>query len=762
MWTQAEISQQIRDTLLTYDPDISLDVGTPERKIVDAVASVLASVQVDKFVTSYSNDINSKFGTDLDDYVAQFGMARQAARVATGYITFALASPAQAPILIPAGTLVAAPATTTQPEIDFITKNDVVIAGNTSNAQAIVECVVSGAIGNLAAGAINTIISGINTTLSTITKVVNYSPTAGGVDQETDAQLKIRFQNSIFRNIAGTLDQFLGLALSNTNVTKATVIGPNSVYSEYVQLGSKGLVLSDNTSAKYIYNTNYYVSSDGTDTAVFYSPGSALNGGSAVSGGDFYWYNGGTVISNGNVTAKLQFNSVINPAPTGVSYAGSVQSVANNTGYLTGNYLWAYSYVYNPGGESSIGSAFPVGLTGGAQATALLSASANLYIPSGYAGTSLVGGGVIARNIYRSGDGGSTWGLVGSIFDNTTTQFADNNPVPTLAPPNQGLSSASVVYLNYQYISQNSRNYINDASGTTVTNKVDVYVVGNNDQNASDVLTGPGIQFVTDSTSKYYYANYTRGYSTALPSTANNFLQLTWSPVNSIPGQIVINGNTFNQGNPITYNNAGSPVPGTVGDYWLIKDNTTLNNSIQCRDGIEISAAMASAIGSTIFPVDYTFNDVALLTQQIMDQHKQIGQDVLVHIATNRYFRINLVAIYDNGFSKNSVDQSLSAGLTSWFTNNQIFGSIIEPSAILQQVFVTAGINTARFAKSTDNSTYYGIQEVDVYGNPIMQIYDPSSTSVSGAIILQDNEIPVFYDLGPNGPIQRSLNTWTS
>jgi hypothetical protein len=762
MWTQAEISQQIRDTLLTYDPDISLDVGTPERKIIDAVSSVLASVQVDKFVTSYSNDINSKFGADLDDYVAQFGMARQAARAATGYITFSLGTPAQAPLLIPAGTLVAAPANATQSEIDFITKNDVVIATNTSNTQAIVEALVSGTIGNVAAGVINIIVSGINSPLSNITSVINYSPTAGGVDQETDAQLKIRFQNSIFRNIAGTLDQFLALTLSNSNITKATIVGPTSVYEEYVQLGNQGVVVSDNTSAKYIYNTNYYASSDGTDTAVFYSPGSA-SGVSVVVGGDYYWVNGGTAISNGNVTAKLQFNSVANPAPSGNAFAGSVLSVAQNSGgYLTGNYLWAFSYVYNPGGESSIGSAFPVGPTGGAQATALLSATANLYIPTG-SGTSFIGNGVIvARNIYRSGDGGNTWGLIGSIFDNTTTQFADNNPVPTVVPPNQGLSSASVVYLNYQYLSQNSRNYINDASGTSVINKIDIYALGNNSQNASDVITGPGIQFVTDPTSKYYYKNYTRGYSTAQPSTANNFIQLTWTPIITIPSQIVINGNTYNQGLPITYTGAGSPVAGTVGDYWLVKDATNLRDSVQSREGIEITSAMGSAIGASIFPINYTFNDVCLLSQDIVDQHKQIGQDVLVHLARNRYFRINLVAIYDNGFSKISVDQSLDAILTAWFTNNQVFGNIIEPSSILQQVLNSNGINTARFAKSTDNSTYYGIQEVDTDGNPIGQIYDPGNATSSGAINLEDIEIPVFYDLGPNGPIQRSLNTWTS
>jgi hypothetical protein len=146
MWSQSELSQQIRDTLLTYYPDISLDVGTPERKIVDAISSVLASVQVDQFVTTYSNDINSKFGTDLDDYVSMFGLSRQAARSSVGYVTFSLGSNAQNQILIPANTLVSSPAGATSSQVSFITKNDVVIAVNTSSVEAIVQCVIPGTI----------------------------------------------------------------------------------------------------------------------------------------------------------------------------------------------------------------------------------------------------------------------------------------------------------------------------------------------------------------------------------------------------------------------------------------------------------------------------------------------------------------------------------------------------------------------------------------------------------------------------------------
>ena len=66
----------------------------------------------------------------------------------------------------------------------------------------------------------------------------------GGVDFETDEQFRVRFKNGIFRNMAGTFDQFMALALSGENTTKASVIGPLSRYQEYMVVPS-----SDDTQA---------------------------------------------------------------------------------------------------------------------------------------------------------------------------------------------------------------------------------------------------------------------------------------------------------------------------------------------------------------------------------------------------------------------------------------------------------------------------------------------------------------------------------
>src|SRR5208282_556134 len=69
-----------------------------------------------------------------------------------------------------------------------------------------------------------------------ITSVTNPTATTGGSDQETDNEFKTRFKNTVFRNLSGTEDQFLALAIATAFSTKAVVIGPVSKYQEYVQV----------------------------------------------------------------------------------------------------------------------------------------------------------------------------------------------------------------------------------------------------------------------------------------------------------------------------------------------------------------------------------------------------------------------------------------------------------------------------------------------------------------------------------------------
>jgi uncharacterized phage protein gp47/JayE len=265
----AEISRNIQAALKVLDPDISADPLTVERKIIDTVSEVLASGNVDQFVLNYQYDIDSKAGADLDKFVALFGFARQAGRQATGTVTLGVLSPAITDIFIASGTQVVKPATSVTPASTFqITAPGTLFAGSTE-IDVSIEATLPGTIGNVAA---NTITSFGSASANGITTITNAVATSGGTDFETDAELRVRFKNTILRNVTGTRDQYLAIAISSQFANKANVLGPISRYIEYVQTGTSGLANSVIPYSKYTYNYDYYLTNGDLANEVFYSP----------------------------------------------------------------------------------------------------------------------------------------------------------------------------------------------------------------------------------------------------------------------------------------------------------------------------------------------------------------------------------------------------------------------------------------------------------------------------------------------------------
>lgn len=289
--------------LRLLDPSISAELGTPERKLLDTFASALHDSQIDLDALSSQLDIDSKYGTGLDRFVNIFNFARKKATYSTGFVTFSRITAANVDIRIPANTIVSAPnvLTTWQDRIDvaFFTLFDVILPAGDLAVSVPVRSITAGETSNIAANAI-TQVSG--SPVYGITGVTNEAAIRGGQDSESDEELKIRFKNTVFRNLAGTQDQFMALAISTPYTTKANVVGPQSRYREYVQVppvadngsydvdgpsgsaaisgnGSAGLyttALSTIPFAKYIYATEVpnFVSNgkQGVET-VFYREG---------------------------------------------------------------------------------------------------------------------------------------------------------------------------------------------------------------------------------------------------------------------------------------------------------------------------------------------------------------------------------------------------------------------------------------------------------------------------------------------------------
>jgi hypothetical protein len=823
MFTQEEISKRIRDQLYLLDPEVSLEVGTPERKIIDIVAQSLTDVQFDKFVQTYQLDIDTKFGQDLDDFVQLFGFARQTAKRASGYVKFSRSTPADTAILIPAGTQVSTTGSITGPQILFTTVTDGIISQNGMYVEVPVEAVSPGNIGNITANKINRILSK-NIDYPTVN---NPTATFGGVEAETDDELKIRFKNNIFRNIAGTDDQLLALAIANQYTNRATAIGAVGKFKEYLTLsGTPGSATSSNPNAQYIYDFNYYLSNKENDITKFYNPQTDYTF-SSVSGI-------GANQKNAHIVASQ--NIIRNPSPLTAPVAGT--SALEN--FLQGNFSYAYTYMYSKGGESSISP--PSNDVTFSEQVGTVTGIANS------SGTSLAGGSVSYKTVYRKdlNSASPIWEAVGTLPTSRTfgvstasinaspttgtvatltltpaagystvdltgiesgtgnpnaivtisnigspyngvktissinpltpsisyyvsgssgtttvtgtaiaavTSFYDNLTVPIGEPPANDLTDGSLVLLEHEYLPRWSRNIYDAGNSYSNLNKVDIYISGQSTESAQDVASLPGNILVSDNpSSKYYIYKYKRvGVPSPVstdPTAANYFVNLVWNPVRSIPSSLTINGTIY-------YLNT---------DYFFLKDITNLRDSYRASDGLEISSAMKNAQDNSVFSIDYTFDKLPYLTNKIIDSHRSVGQDILVHTANFRYFRVNLVIVYRNGFVPNTVNTEIITNLETYF-NEQLFGAIMSFHDIENIVYQTNGVQNVRIAKSSDDPTYYGIQEVYSDGR-FINTYDPELTD---AILMEEIDLPRLYTLGPDdqgtgspiAPIQKSQNNWT-
>lgn len=223
--------QQLR----VLDPSISAEVGTPERKIIDTVAEALTDAQLDLSLLSGAFDLDAKIGPDLDRFLALFGFARQRATFATGFVTFSRTTPSTQDIRVPFGTQLLAidEDQYTRTQVYFRTTAEALLLAGQLSIVAPVQAVLGGTTGNVAA---NRITSFIDTPTLGITSVTNEFALTGGADEETDEAYKVRFKNTLFRNLAGTADQYYALAAALAFSTKANVVGPISRYQEYIQV----------------------------------------------------------------------------------------------------------------------------------------------------------------------------------------------------------------------------------------------------------------------------------------------------------------------------------------------------------------------------------------------------------------------------------------------------------------------------------------------------------------------------------------------
>lgn len=774
-----QITQNIITQLRLLDPAVSAEVGTPERKIIESVAEVIASATVDFSVLNQKHDLEAMTGARLDAYLGNFGFGRQQAIPATGFVTFLRDQPATEAITIPRGTQVKANVNDSAfPDILFITTSTVVLPVGESQIDAPIMATIPGTIGNVEANTI-TSFGGLQS-VSGITSLTNEDPTSGGVDGEDDTQYKIRFKNSLFRNMAGTYDNFLALALSQAAVTKANVIGPVSRYQEYVQVPS----VNDVAQRTRVRASDGTYSNGGYDNNAAGSENWKNKRTTALSSVPYskYAYQQQYYLTDGNLdpaTAKFYrpfVDFVFNAPPV----IGTHAAFAINTTYEVDQYI---------------------------QMTAT-DANARIYKVT-TAGTT-------------SGTAPGSWPTTGTVINGSVTfthvglatlQVQDVSAT-NIVKPNvtilgrgttgspvwpAGLEPGATALLEHAYISRSSRNNYD----LGILNCVDIFVNGGKPKTVSSVHVVPSTSNKLQNTDAGVWTYQLTGQS---PSTNNvinfrrkldgrhakvgNIIQpLFWQPALSVPNTITIGSNTYyranyyNSADSTYYNQKSGDTYSLKAHYCHVVEVNGNHGSFRARNGIEwfgtgnpnnyLNGKKAGDSGSTytgkkiddssiegtqFTAKNYTYDENVSTLQAIMERNKQVTTDVLVHRSKERYFKVYVTIMYTPGSTKSVVDAAINAALANFY-NNQYFGSAIQLSDILQTIHNVPGVDNVRWTADQTNPPFtYKVEEVNSDGTSLYE----ATRYFYNDFFIQDNELAAAPSASAAVIRVRAQNTWTT
>lgn len=269
--TPNQVSQDIRAKLAVTIPELSVEIGTPERKFVDTLSEAISEAYLDQAAHASMLDIDAKKGAELEGFVGIFGFGRLEGRRATGVVRMELSSPASAETIVQKGVQYMVPANsrTGDTPVYFVSTEMAVISAGMYSVDVPVQCTVVGAVGNVPPGAIMSVVSGIGGF-----SVNNLAPMSGGVNVETDEELRQRFKDTFMRNLSGTSDFYMALALAHKSVSKVKVFGPTEIYRTQVEAPTDSTILPVIDDVKFVWNASESVFRDlALPSEEFFSPG---------------------------------------------------------------------------------------------------------------------------------------------------------------------------------------------------------------------------------------------------------------------------------------------------------------------------------------------------------------------------------------------------------------------------------------------------------------------------------------------------------
>lgn len=268
--TPDTISASILATLATTAPQLSCAIGTPERSIVDACSAQISAAYISQYLTGGMMDINTLTGLQLDQWVGTFGFGRLQGSAADGVLTVTMTNVSSSSTIIPLGSqFYTTPGLAgTTATLYFASTQAVTLPAGSFTCTIPVQCTTVGTAGNVPPDSITSQSAAIGSSTTT-----NLAAMTGGTNVETDAQLRQRFMDTMLRNISGTSDWYINLALQNSSVSRVAVYGPIALYATQIAVPESTLTLSVSGNVKYVWpDGNSCFTNLGNSSETFYSP----------------------------------------------------------------------------------------------------------------------------------------------------------------------------------------------------------------------------------------------------------------------------------------------------------------------------------------------------------------------------------------------------------------------------------------------------------------------------------------------------------
>lgn len=226
---------------------IDFSVGSILRAFAEAVAMVAMWLQGLILQLLTTTRAATASGSDLDSWMADFGVTRLPATAAIGSVIFSRFSPTQA-ASIPLGAIVQSADGTQQFFVAADTLqaayNDgdeaYLIPAGVAAISATVRAVTQGLAGNLAAGAI----SALGQSISGLDSVTNPGAFASGAAAETDAALRVRFVNYL-ASLAKATKSAVGNAIASLQEGLSYTLTEDYTYAGAYQPGYFYVVVND-------------------------------------------------------------------------------------------------------------------------------------------------------------------------------------------------------------------------------------------------------------------------------------------------------------------------------------------------------------------------------------------------------------------------------------------------------------------------------------------------------------------------------------